>query len=65
MKLTLKQVAEAVRTSPSHLSKIENGKYPPTVDLRKKTFAECGYSAENFKDLSQGGKSEGSMSVRN
>lgn len=36
--LTLKQVAARVGVSPSYLSKVENGKHPPTVELQKKSI---------------------------
>ena len=49
--LKLKDVAKLVGCSSGYLSKVENGRFPPTVELRKRVLVACGYSPASFKNL--------------
>lgn len=49
--IKLYELARKVGLSPCHLSKIENGHFAPTVELRKKILVACGYSPASFKNL--------------
>ena len=49
--LKLYELAEKLGMSACHLSKIENGRFPPTVELRKEVLTACGYSPSSFKNL--------------
>lgn len=49
--LKLAEVAELVGLTSGQLSKVENGRQEPTVELRKKVLEVCGYSPSSFKNL--------------
>lgn len=50
--LQLKQIAQELHLSSAHLSRIERGHSPSSVELRKGYMEACGYSAGSFKNLS-------------
>jgi transcriptional regulator with XRE-family HTH domain len=54
--LTLKEVAKRIELSSAHISRIERGRSPSSVELRKRYMEACGYSASSFKNLSSNPK---------
>lgn len=51
-RLRLEDVANAAGLSPCYLSKIENGRKPPPLEIRNRVLLACGYSPASFKNLS-------------
>ena len=50
---TLADASKLSFLSIGHLSKIENGQWPTTIELRKKIMLAYGYSPSSFKNLSR------------
>ena len=53
-RMRLSEVASRTQYSVSHLSRIEHGLAETTTDLRNEYMKACGYSPENFKNLTPG-----------
>ncbi len=49
--LKLAEVAKQVGLTSGQLSKVENGRQSPTVELRKKVLEACGYTTSSFRNL--------------
>lgn len=50
--LSLKEVAQRAGLSMAHVSRLERGLSPSSVELRKCLMEACGYSPSSFKKLS-------------
>ena len=50
--LRLEDVAVEAGISTCYLSKIENGRKPPPLEVRNRVLVACGYSPGSFKNLS-------------
>lgn len=50
--LSLSKVAKSLNLSSAHLSRVERGQSPSSVELRKNYLEACGYSASSFKNFS-------------